>query len=212
MFRDERSLAKRLAETIKSCSQVKNIVLGSKIPKESYEDILSKYFNSYAPMFMPKPDIIIITEDYEKTIDEWLIIAIELKYFKREDKKYMKQWRNAYREFGQPLRYHICGFDSTVLWHVFERNINDNLIEAYSSIITEVIKRLKLPVVYFSTKITEEMKLLPFEPLKFDKPKDVCYIISWIINCCRNIKNPLLPQEEKILERRRALKVILKVP
>ncbi|RLF02204.1 MAG: hypothetical protein DRK00_10355 [Thermoprotei archaeon] len=214
MFRDERDLARWLIEAIKACNlySVKEILLGNAMRKKSYEDILVKYFGSYTPIIVSEPDIVLVIEDYEKITDEWLLVAIELKYFKRIDEK---RWRKAYREVGQPLRYYIYGFDSAILWHVFEGEIDTAIVKAYSSLVGEVIKKLELPIVYFSTMVISkaERKFLAFEPLELGGSPDVCYIIRWMINYCRNhARNPLLPHDKEIVKRRKALKVALRIP
>jgi len=214
MFRSERSLVQWIIKAMKACnlSSVKDVLSGDAIPKKPYGDILAKYFGSYAPMIMAKPDIVLIVEDYKKLIDEWLLIAVEFKYFKEIEKK---RWREAYREIGQALRYYVYGFDSAVLWHIFEREIDNAAIKAYSSIVGEVIEKLKLSIAYFSTKITNETesKLLVFKPLELGDPSDIGYIVMWMTNYCRdNIRNPCLPHDKEIIERRKALKAILRIP
>jgi len=161
-------------------------------------------------MIIARPDIVMIIEDYRKLTDEWLLVAIELKYFKKINKK---RWREAYREIGQALRYYVYGFDSAILWHVFDREIDNAAVRAYSNVVGEVIEKLKLPIAYFSTKIIDEGKFLVFKLLELGSPSDVRYIVNWMINYCRsNIRNPLLPHNKEIVERREALKAVLRIP
>ncbi len=212
-FKNEHELTQWLIKAIKNCnlSFVKEIFSGAMIPKKPYEDMLVKYFGAHAPMIMAKPDIVLIIDDYRKVIDEWLLVAIELKYFKRSKDG---RWRGAYRNIGQALRYHIYGFDSAVLWHVFEENISSDFARTYSNVISEIIERLKLPIIYFSTKIINETQVYfhVFKPLELGGLSDVRYIIRWMINCCRDIRNSLLPYDKEIVERRRVLKGVLRVP
>ena len=209
MFSDERSLAEWLIKAIKACniSSIKDVRSGDAIPKKFYEDILKTYYGSHAPLFMAKPDIVPIVEDYayyihnKGVIDEWLLVAVELKYFKSYDEK---QWRDAYREIGQPLRYYMYGFDSAVLWHIFDREIDDDTVKAYSNVVGEAVEKLKLPIAYFSTKIIDEGKFLVFKLLELGGSSDVGYIVNWMINYCRdNVRNPLLPHDKEIVERRK---------
>jgi len=212
MFLGERGLAKWLIKAIKACDlySIKDVLSGDAIPKKPYEDILAKYFGSYAPMIMARPDIVLIVEDYRKLIDEWLLIAVELKYFRRIEKK---RWREAYREIGQALRYYVYGFDSAVLWHVFDREIDNATVRAYSNVVGEVIEKLKLPIAYFSTKIIDEGEFLVFKLLELGGSSDVGYIVNWMINYCRdNVRNPLLPHDKEIVERRKTLKAVLRIP
>jgi len=214
MFASERSLVKWFVETIRAynLSSIKDILLGDAISRKPYENILIKYFGSYAPMIIAKPDIVLIVEDYKKLVDEWLLIAIELKYFKKVEKK---RWREAYREVGQALRYYIYGFDSAILCHIFGREVDNATVRVYSDVVGEVIKKLKLPIVYFSVKISNEDKdkFLIFKPLELSGLSDIGYIANWMINYCRdNVRNPLLPYDKEVVDRRKALKAVLKIP
>jgi len=78
MFPSERGLAKWLIKAIKACDlySIKDILPGDAIPKKPYENILAKYFGSYAPMIIARPVIVLIVENDRKLIDEWLLIAV----------------------------------------------------------------------------------------------------------------------------------------
>jgi len=79
--------------------------------------------------------------------------------------------------------------------------------------ISEVIEKLKLPIVLFLTKIVDEDNFLVFKPSKLGSPSNYGYLIRWMFNYCReHVRNPLLPRDKEIKERRRALKIALKVP
>ena len=212
MFTNERSLTRWLIKTIKASNlySVKGLLSGDAIPKKPYGDILVNYFGSYAPMIIARPDIVLVVEDYRKLLDEWLLIAVELKYFKKIEKK---RWREAYREVGQALRYYVYGFDSAVLWHIFDKGIDDDVVKAYSNVVGEVIERLKLPIAYFSTKMVDADKFLVFKLLELSGSSDVSYVVRWIISYCRDsVRNPLLPHDKEIVERRKALKAVLRIP
>lgn len=216
MFASERTLARWLIKAIEACnlSSIRDILPGDAMPKKPYENVLAKYFGSYAPMIMAKPDIVLIVEDHEKLIDEWLLIAVELKYLKKVERK---RWREAYREVGQALRYYVYGFDSAILCHVFGGEIDNATVRAYSNVVGEVVEKLKLPIAYFSMKISDEDKdkFLIFKPLELSNPSDVGYIASWMIDCRRDnvrVRNPLLPSDKEVVDRRKALKTVLRVP
>jgi len=217
MFRNERELARYIAANIRSDPylSVKNILSENDISKSEFEEILVKYFDVQAPRFIAKPDIIMVTEDPKKLIDEWLLITIELKYFRnvKESKKFEKDLRKAFREIGQPLRYYLYGFDSSILWHIFEEDANPETIKSYSNLLEEVIKKFRLPILLFTTKIIENNNFLVFKPLEIRSPNDLKYITGWMLKYCRdNIRNPLLPLDKDIIERRRAIKTVLKIP
>ena len=121
----ERELARKLvyliqssqADPLEAISSLKKVYLEPHA-KKKFEDILKDYLNDAAPKFMVNPDIVLVFEDSNKVVDEYLLVAIELKHFKSSKNK-NKDLRKAFREVGQPLRYLVFGFDSVVLWHVF---------------------------------------------------------------------------------------------
>jgi len=196
-------------------AEVKRAIKGDIISKKLFKDFLQTYFNMYAPELLAKPDIVIVFEDVTKSTDDWFLVSIELKYFKADD-RLSKRLRKAFREIGQPLRYHLYGFDATVLWHVFEENVDIEIIQSYSNLISEIIERLRLPIVYFSTRITKREKdnlyFLVIKPTEVGSLKDINYIITWMFNLTRSIRNPLLPQDNEVEKRRRVLKTILGIP
>jgi len=218
MFRSERHLAGHIANNIKSnshLSTVKDVILEHRMSKAGFENVLGRYFDAHAPMYIAKPDIIIIAEDPKKVVDEWLLVAVELKYFKdlENAKKLQKDLRKAFREIGQPLRYYLYGFDSAILWHIFEEGADEEILRSYGNLITEVIEKLKLPMALFLTEIVDENDFRAFKPLEIDSPNNMGYLIRWMLNYCGNqVRNPLLPDDSKIKERRRALKITFEVP
>ena len=217
MFRDERELTRYIVANIRRepYPSMKDILSENDISKSKFEEILAKYFDVQAPRFIAKPDIIVVAEDPKKIIDEWLLIAIELKYFKnvKETKKFERDLRKAFREIGQPLRYYLYGFDSSILWHIFEEEADPETIKPYSDLLEEVIKKFNLPILFFATKLIENNNLLVFKPLEIKSPNNLKYITRWMLNYCRDkIRNPLLPLDKDIIERRRAIKTVLKIP
>ncbi len=216
-FRDKRHLAMQIISNIKldPYLSVKDVILGDRMSKMGFEYVLSRYFDVYAPRFMARPDIIIVAEDIKNVVDEWLLVAVELKYFKvsGDAKKFERDLRKAFREIGQPLRYYLYGFDSAVLWHIFEGDADVEALRSYSKLVSEFFKKLRLPIVYFSTRILDKDDFLVFQPLETSSPSNTGYIVRRMLNYCRDgVRNPLLPQDKEIKERRRALKTILKVP
>ena len=164
---------------------------------------------------MKSSSLRIIAEDPKKVIDEWLLVAIELKYFKdlENTEKFHRDLRKAFREIGQPLRYYLYGFDSVTLWHIFEEDADEEVLRSYGNLITEVIEKLRLPMVLFLTKIVDENNFRVFRPSVIDSPSNIGYLIRWMLGYWWNqVRNPLLPDDKKIKERRRALKTAFKVP
>ena len=137
MFKDERRLARQIASNMKSepYLSVKRVILGDAMSRKDFEDVLGRYFGAYAPMYVARPDIIIVAEDAKRVVDEWLLVAIELKYFRdlENSRKFERSLRGAFREIGQPLRYYLYGFDSTILWHIFEGSADKEVLRSYGN-------------------------------------------------------------------------------
>ncbi|GAH87282.1 unnamed protein product, partial [marine sediment metagenome] len=73
------------------------------------------------------PDFILVFDDYSsERIDEYLIVAVETKWFKL--KNINGKLRAAYRNFGQPLRNYVYGFDSVILLHIFDQDVEEKII------------------------------------------------------------------------------------
>ena len=186
--------------------------------EEALKEYLAKQQNvqgAHAPMYVARPDIIIVAEDTKKVVDEWLLVAIELKYFRdlENARKFERILRGAFREIGQPLRYYLYGFDSTILWYIFEESADKEVLRSYGNLISEVIEKLKFPIVLFLTKIVGEDNFLVFKPSELSSPSNLGYLIQWMLNYCREyVRNTLLPHDKEIKERRRTLKIAFKVP
>ena len=217
MFKDERQLARHIASKMRSEPSlgVKLAISGDEMSKKGFEDVLSRYFGAHAPMYVARPDVVVVVEDVKRVVDEWLLIAIELKYFRdlEDARRFGRRLRRAFREIGQPLRYYLYGFDSAVLWHVFEEGAGEEVLRSYGDLISEFIEKLKLPMAFFLTKIVGEDSFLVFKPSEVGSPYSCGDITRWILDYCRGrARNLLLPHDEEIRERRRALKIALKVP
>lgn len=216
---DERDLAEKLRDTLINLSKSKSSYLKSlkavyterRVSEKKYKEALKEFFDVEPPEFSALPDFILIFEDHRKVVDDFFILAIELKFFRRQQEKVRKKrFREAFREIGQPLRYLIFGYDATILWHIFQKEFNDREIEAYSRLVNEVVEKLKLPMCYFSTKITENNKFRVYSPSYSVHDCELESLIYWIKRCAEN-HNPL-KEDEEFIKRRRALKVALRIP
>ncbi|MEM3963579.1 hypothetical protein [Pyrobaculum sp.] len=205
MFTNERAVARWLAKTLKGCdSRLGEVLLEGAISRAQME-ALAKGLGSRIPAFMARPDLVLVVREPES--GRHVLAAVELKYFKTAGKK---RWRRAYREFGQPLRYYLYGFDVAVLVHVFESGIEDADVETYSEVVGEVVEKLKLPTAYISLKIADAERglLKAFKPQKLGAV-GICHVAKWILEYCAEARNPLLPSDKEILERRNILKAVL---
>ena len=180
--------------------------------KKGAEYILRTYFNVTAPQFTAKPDLIMVFEDYIGKSKDYSLIAVELKYFQLST-HLDKNLRKASREIGQALRYYLSGFDSAILWHTFAEEIEDEIIISYSSLIGEVFEKLGFPLTYFSTKILFDNSFKVYKPM--DVQGNLAWLIRYMYKVSQYRRNPLLnskTKDQKIIERRRALKAALRVP
>jgi hypothetical protein len=180
--------------------------------KKEFESILRTYFSAVGPKFMAKPDLIMVFEDDSRKFDDYLLVALELKYFEPSD-NLDKNLRKAFREVGQALRYHLFGFDSAILWHTFAEDIKDKTIIPYSELIGEFFEKLELPLVYFSTKTLFSSSFRVFKPVNVQGNLE--WLIRWMHKTSQDRRNPLLRSDieyQKFIQRRRALKAVLRVP
>jgi len=160
------------------------------------------------------PDFILVFKDYQEYIDEYLIVAVETKWFKGKGKNLDKRLRKAYREFGQPIRNYIFGFDSTLLLHLFHEDVGESRIISYVDNIDSAIKLLDLPIVYMATKLINN-KFHIYSPVSIERLQDTSYVINYIHNLCSSVRNPILEktdEKERVIERRKVLKTALNLP
>jgi len=208
---EEREIVKRLLEVSKTLGLIKKADMGACLKSQVFREALG-WYGLEAPELIAEPDLILVFEDYKRLIDDVMIIAVELKCFqaKGELKQLKKDLRKAFREIGQPLRYLPLGFDSAVLWHIFEDIGHEELIRQYVRLIgDDTIERLNLPIVYFATTALSNDALRLYWPL--DIKCDIGYAIRYLKNLCDGKRNPVL-DDNVVKKRRKALKVSLGIP
>ena len=184
---------------------LRKIEKGSILKNKRFKETIEKWYGRKIPSVLVEPDLILIFEDHRKVIDNNIICAIEIKFFKSSP-NLDKELRQAYREFGQPLRNLIFGFDAVALWHIFDEEISDEKIKNYTQLIRDVVERLQLPMEYIATKLSQH-KFKIFQPWDIDY-SDVEYVIRSVKGLLENKRNPL----SDIKEYRDAIKVAMGVP
>ena len=119
----------------------------------------------------------------------------------------------------QVLGFSLFGFDSLVLWHIFDEELDDTFIRGYTQAIKEIINGFELPIVYIATKINEKFEFRFFSPWELSNYQKPEYVIFSLMNLCLDKRNPLLlvnkplgPFVEEVKKRRNTLKVMLKIP
>lgn len=186
---------------------LRKVEKGNILKNKRFRGTIQDWYGKKAPWPIIESDLILVFEDHSKVIDGNLIAAIEIKFFK-QSQNLDKQLRQAYREFGQPLRNLMYGFDSVALWHVFDETIDERKIRNYTTIVGDTITKLNLPVVYLATKISED-RFKIFQPWDLDY-NDMNYILRSLKGLFENKRNPL--SQSEIKEYRDALKVTLTIP
>lgn len=189
-------------------SGLRKVQKGSILKNKRFRETVEEWYGKKVPWPIVESDLILVFQDYSRVIDTNLIAAVEIKFFK-QSQNLDKQLRQAYREFGQPLRNLIYGFDSVALWHVFDETIEGAKIRNYATIVANTIEKLKLPVVYLATKLSQD-KFKIFKPWDIDSSNDMEYIIKSLKGLFENERNPLPQSETK--EYRDAIKVTLGIP
>jgi len=76
----------------------------------NFDIIWKRKFNEKLPVLQPEIDIVVK--------DEFSINAIEVKYFKEENKKFNYPY---YKGIDQAIAYLRFGFDHVALWHIFDK-------------------------------------------------------------------------------------------
>jgi len=130
---------------------------------------------------------------------------VEVKYFREKEK--------FYYGIEQTMAYSLFGFDSIVLWHIFDESMENQVIEGYVKAMAEIMRGFGLPFVYFATKMHEDMKFEFFYPYEFYSSQrlDVASVLGRMKEKCIKADNPLLENDE-VRKRKRVLKAILRIP
>ena len=214
-MKDEIELIKKICANLEQDKHynLKKIEKFFNLANKSFEDIWVGWYRGGAPPKL-EVDIITVFEDISEKIDDALIIATEVKFFKDLNRRF-------YEGLGQVLSYSIFGFDGLSLWHLFDKNIEDNKIQSFSKATVEILSGFNLPVFYLCGRVLDEEKLIikSFAPSNMEE--DVKYFVGWMRKYVGddNIRNillfenkPLGPYAEEIQRRRKTLKVTLRIP
>lgn len=214
MIMNEKELVRLMCEELSQNkpSDLKKVENFVNLAIKGFEGIWSGWYKGQTPPKL-EIDMIFAFEDFNRRIDDALIIGIEVKYF--------KELRGFYEGLGQILSYSIFGLDGLSLWHLFSEDVEDEEIQPFANAVIEIIRGLNLPLFYLCGKITDEspLKIRCFEPSVIMAGRDVNFFAGWMRDYCREIRNSLLfeskplgPSLEEIRKRRSTLKVMLKIP
>ena len=216
----EAKIITKLFTLLNSSGKFKKVFKGEAIRGKGIGEVLG-WNGAGTPWALTVPDLIVASDNFYKTPDDVFLLAIETKYFPKGAASGKRHWRQSFREIGQPLRDLLYGFDAVVLWHLFSETIADDDIRKYTAMCGEVIEKLKLPVVYFATKLTKQNQFAFFQPWQSEKTLPLSRI-DHVAECLLQIGrerggsyrakvNPLLI-DEKVIGMRRAVKSVLHIP
>jgi hypothetical protein len=182
-------------------SGLKKVFIHVNLATKGFKEIWKQWWEGEVPPRM-EVDIIPVFENEQKL----LIPAIEVKYFKSGERKFCEGLQRS-------LSFGLFGFDSLVLWHIFSEEMKNKEVEGLVGPTRELIEGFRLPVVYFATKLIGKEMFEFFAPVKLysSKPEGAHYFLTWLSNCCNEVRNPLLEKEE-VEKRKKLLKVLLKIP
>lgn len=213
----ETQVITKLFTLLDGTGKFKKVFRGESIQGKGIPTVL-EWSRVRGPWALAVPDLIVASDNFDKAPDDVFLLAIEAKYFPRDAASSKSHWRQSFREIGQPLRDLLFGFDAAVLWHLFSETVPDGDAREYSAMCGELIEKLKLPIIYFATALTEQSQFGFFHPWRMEKTFDANYVAGCIqqINNERNGSyrpkmNPLL-QDQQVLGLRKALKATLKIP
>ena len=190
---------KRIAEE-REINFVKKIFTHFNLGTSKFEELWRDWWEKETPQRL-EVDMIFVFADSDGII----IPGVEVKYFREKEK--------FYYGIEQTMAYSLFGFDSIVLWHIFDESVENQVIEGYVKAMAEIMKGFDLPFVYFATKIYENMKFEFFSPPQFysSQKLDIASVLGRMKEVCNEAKNPLLENEE-VRKRKRVLKTILRIP
>lgn len=216
----EAKIIAKLFALLKGSGKFKKVIKGESIKGKGIGEVLG-WNEADVPWAMTVPDLILASSNFSKTPDDVFLLAIESKYFPRDAASNKPHWRQSFREIGQPLRDLLYGYDAAVLWHLFSEAVDDEHVGKYTDMCAQVIEKLKLPIVYFATKLTEQDQFAFFKPWRPEKTlllSDVNYVAECLrqVNIERNGSyrakiNPLL-QDKTVMAMRGAVKSVLRIP
>lgn len=190
---------KRIAEE-RDINFVKKIFTHFNLGTSKFEELWKDWWEKEMPPRM-EVDMIFVFADSDGII----MPGVEVKYFREKEK--------FYYGIEQTMAYSLFGFDSIVLWHIFDGRMENHVIEGYVKAMAEIIKGFDLPFVYFATKIYEGMEFEFFSPRQFysSQKLDIVSVLGRMKEKCKEASNPLLENDE-VRKRKRVLKTILRIP
>lgn len=199
----EKELVKKIKEMteVKQTSFLRKSFIHVNLATRKFKELWRDWWGGEVPPRLEVDMILVFEEDGKAFLS-----GVEVKYFRGEIEKF-------YYGLEQTLAYSLFGFDSLLLWHIFSEEMKNEVIDGYAKSVGEIIEGLSLPIVYFATKIDEDMKFEFFSPRQFysSQKLDIVSVLGRMKEKCKEASNPLLKNDE-VRKRKRVLKTILRIP
>jgi hypothetical protein len=178
-----------------------------------FEEVWKVWWSGEVPPKL-EVDLVLAFEDWARVIDEALLVAIEVKYFKSGQKS--KSSLNFYEGLQQALAYTLFGFDGVSLWHMFDSNLSDETVRSYSQAMASLINEYKLPVLYLASQVAsagDEVRVVHYTSVWLHEPQELGYALRSYKHYFADAtkRNPLLKDDE-VRRRRSTIKTMLGIP
>ena len=216
----EQTLVKKLAGVIdeerkqSKLSGLKLCTAHLNLARKSFTEVWDTWWKGRLPPKL-EVDVVLAFDDHSKLIDDALLLAVEVEYFKAGKRGHF------YAGLDQAQAFAVFGFDGLVLWPLF-REVERSTVESYGSAMKEVLDGFSLPIVYFACELADDWKLKCVQPSAVEG--DLVSTVRWMRNHFDDSKrrNPLLFKDrlpayrpelaDRIRQRRRTLKTVLGIP
>ncbi|MBI3781323.1 MAG: hypothetical protein HY278_09760 [candidate division NC10 bacterium] len=169
---------------------------------KGFEEIWGNWYTGQTPPKL-EVDLLCIFEDVQKRIDDALIVAVEMKYFRGSSRS------SFYQGLDQVLALSLFGFDGLSLWHLFSGDAEESVIKGHSNAVEEITQGYKLPLFYLAAKVGNDLEFSSYSPAVTTGGVD--YYLKWMWDYSRDNRNPLL-QSDEVKKRRKTIKAMLQIP
>jgi hypothetical protein len=209
----EKQFVDHVLSVFQSSGALKTVFKRTNLAARRFEEVWKVWWSGEVPPKL-EVDLVLAFEDKAREIDEALLVAIEVKYFKSSQKS--KSSLNFYEGLQQALAYTLFGFDGVSLWHVFDSNLSDETMRSYSQAMAFLINEYKLPVLYLASQVASagsEVRVVHYASGWLHKPQELDYALRsykhYFADKAR--RNPLRENDE-VRRRRSTIKTILGIP
>jgi len=202
----EKQVVKKIKELFLDIDHpvLRKMFIHKNLATRKFHEIWSDWWTTGIPPRL-EVDMILVFEKLSNS-NKVFLVGVEVEYFRNKKKSF-------YDGLHQILSFGLFGFDSLILWHIFYEDLDNRTIDEYVKPVKEIVEGFRLPLIYFATKMTRDMKFEFFHPLELYSSAKVSadQLLKSMRNISGKIRNPLL-NEDEIENRKKTMKLILKIP